>query len=181
MKWKKRKRCRKIAQHYGLSHWWEYHRYMKAAIRTEYSRYIVNHPNEFNWRECLDAYNKICDEFGTPEKKLTENEFWNKVRKHTTDMMIDRDMEFMDLLDEAIRKRNISSKHNIDVIREHRLTDEEVANMIQDPFGGDFDGDTLDVIPVGPISDDTKTCVMMKTYDVMKNELPTDPEWSGIS
>lgn len=151
MNWRKRKRCRKIAHHYGFKHWWEYNRYLKAAIKTEHSRYIVDHPNEFHWRELLNAYNKICDEFGTPEKKLTENEWWDKVKEYTNEMMIDRDREFMDLLDEAIRKHRISSKHNIDVIRGHRLTDEEVANMIQDPFGGDFDGDTLAVIPVNTI------------------------------
>lgn len=166
MNWRKRKRCRKIAHHYGFKHWWEYNRYLKAAIKTEHSRYIVDHPNEFHWRELLNAYNKICDEFGTPEKKLTENEWWDKVKEYTNEMMIDRDREFMDLLDEAIRKHRISSKHNIDVIRGHRLTDEEVANMIQDPFGGDFDGDTLAVIPVKPTSDDAKTCVMMKTGEI---------------
>lgn len=81
MDWRKRKKRRKIAKHYGWDHWAPFNKCMKFLIKTPVSRYIVNHREEFTWREVLDATNKLCDVGGRPEKKMTEFEYWRAIRE----------------------------------------------------------------------------------------------------
>ena len=119
MNWKKRKKRRKIANHYNWDHWALLNKRMKFLIKTSESRYITDHPDEFHWRDVLEAINKICDAAGTPEKKLTEAEWWDKVKECAAEMIAAQeayeDEVIAQFLDDEFRKRQISVLYNIDM------------------------------------------------------------------
>lgn len=107
MNWKKRKKRRKMAKHYGWDHWAQFNKYMKFLIKTPVSRYIVNNREEFTWREVLDATNKICDAGGRPEKKMTEFEFWRAIREELNRMHAIRDKKIIHWIEGEMQSKAI--------------------------------------------------------------------------
>lgn len=107
MNWKKRKKRRKMAKHYGWDHWAPFNKYMKFLIKTPVSRYIVNNREEFTWREVLDATNKLCDASGRPEKKMTEFEFWRAIREELKRMHAIRDKKIIHWIEGEMQSKAI--------------------------------------------------------------------------
>ena len=107
MDWRKRKKRRKIAKHYGWDHWVPFNKYMKFLIKTPVSRYIVNNREEFTWREVLDAMNKLCDVGGRPEKKMTEFEFWRAIREELKRMHAIRDEKIIHWIEGEMQSKAI--------------------------------------------------------------------------
>lgn len=78
MNWRKRKRFRRIAKHYGYDHYYEYKRNLKFCL------YYTAFDNAlkcglYHWSEMLPKMNQMFCNAGLPEYCMTQEEFYAKV------------------------------------------------------------------------------------------------------
>ena len=85
MNWKKRKRCRKIAHHYGFKHWWEYKRNLKFCIHYAAFEHALKNCL-IHWSEVLPRMNQMFCKAGFPEYCMTQEEWYAKVMKHVDEL-----------------------------------------------------------------------------------------------
>lgn len=85
MYWRKRKKQRRIAQHYGFAHYYEYKRSLKFSIYfTTFDNLLKN--GLIHWSEVLPRMNRMLCKAGLPEHCMNQEEWYTKVMKHVDEL-----------------------------------------------------------------------------------------------
>ena len=85
MHWRKRKKQRRIAHHYGYAHYWEYKRNLRFCIHYAAFDHALKNCL-LHWSEVLPRMNQMFCKAGFPEYCMTQEEWYAKVMKHVDEL-----------------------------------------------------------------------------------------------
>lgn len=85
MNWKKRKKQRRIAHHYGFAHYYEYKRSLRFYIYYTAFEHALNNCL-IHWSEVLPRMNQMFCKAGLPEYCMTQEEWYAKVMAKHSEM-----------------------------------------------------------------------------------------------
>ena len=85
MNWRKRKKRRRIAQHYGYTHYWEYKHNLKFCVYYAAFEYALKNCL-IHWSEVLPRMNQMFCKAGLPEYCMTQEEWYAKVMKNIDEL-----------------------------------------------------------------------------------------------
>ena len=120
MNWRKRKKQRRIAHHYGFAHYYEYKRLLRFCIYYSGFKHALDNCL-IHWSEVLPRMNQMFCKAGLPEYCMTQEEWYAKVMKRVDEFEQQGGMIVQFTNDESAsqsikinKPTNIIVKHNFD-------------------------------------------------------------------
>jgi hypothetical protein len=119
MNWKKRKRLRRIAQHYGYTHYWEYKRNLKFCIHYTAFEYALKNCL-IHWSEVLPRMNQMFCKAGLPEYCMTQEEWYAKVMKNV-DELEQQDGMIVQFTNDESASQSMKVDKPVNIVVEHNF------------------------------------------------------------
>lgn len=131
MNWRKRKRLRRIAQHYGYTHYWEYKRNLKFCIYYTAFQDALD-KGLYNWSEVLPNMNQMFCKAGLPEYCMTQEEWYAKVMESVNERERQQDEVIFQFIDDDFMSPSMKvNKHANIVVKNnfHKKLENAVSEM----------------------------------------------------
>lgn len=120
MNWKKRKRLRRIAQHYGYTHYWEYKRNLKFCIHYAAFEYALKNCL-IHWSEVLPRMNQMFCKAGLPEYCMTQEEWYAKVMNAVNERERQQDEVIFQFIDDEFMSQSMKVDKPTNIVVEHNF------------------------------------------------------------
>lgn len=120
MNWRKRKRFRRIAKHYGYDHYYEYKRNLKFCLYYSAFENALK-CGLYHWSEMLPKMNQMFCNAGLPEYCMTQEEFYAKVMTSVNERERDQNNIIVQFVDSNFSSKSIKVDKSTNIVVRHNF------------------------------------------------------------
>ena len=174
MNWKKRKKRRKIAHHYGYTHYWEYKRNLKFCIYYTAFQDALD-KGLYHWSEVLPKMNQMFCKAGLPEYCMTQEEWYAKVMDAVNEQERQQDAMIIQFVNGEFESASMKVDTPTNIVVEHNFH-KKLENAVSEMCGRDKPTQLGFVDYMGITKLKPEWNGMFPTPEDLKNEQPPKEE-----